>query len=149
MHILILDVYPKKNYRISKDQNGAYGTANNYGTSLFSKLLSLAVKNSIDFPPLYAVQTCGELLNCGHNVSYSKELDLEKEYDMYIMPFSIVCHETEIECLKKLKKENKLVLVIGPFATSNPENYIKAGGIVIKGEPEMFFHKSKKKNFGF
>ena len=61
------------------------------------------------------------------------------------MPSSIVCHETEIEYLKELKKENKLVLVIGPFATSNPENYIKAGGIVIKGEPEMFFHKSKKK----
>ena len=145
MNILILDAYPKKNYRISKDLNGAYGTANNYGTSLFNKLLSLVVKNSIDFPPLYAVQTCGELLNCGHNVSYSKELDLEKEYDLYIMPSSIVCHETEIEYLKKLKKENKLVIIIGPFATSNPENYIKAGGIVIKGEPEMFFHKSKKK----
>jgi len=145
MNILILDVYPKKRYRISKDQNGAYGTANNYGTGLFSKLLSLIVKNSIDFPPLYAVQTCGELLNCGHNVSYSKELDLEKEYDLYIMPSSIVCHETEIEYLKKLKKENKLVIIIGPFATSNPEKYVEAGGIVIKGEPEMFFHKSKKK----
>ena len=145
MNILILDVYPKKRYRISKDQNGAYGTANNYGTSLFSKLLSLIVKNSIDFPPLYAVQTCGELLNCGHNVSYSKELDLEKEYDLYIMPSSIVCHETEIEYLKKLKKENKLVIIIGPFATSNPKKYVEAGGIVIKGEPEMFFHKSKKK----
>ena len=145
MNILILDVYPKKRYRISKDQNGAYGTANNYGTSLFSKLLSLVVKNSIDFPPLYAVQTCGELLNCGHNVSYSKELDLEKEYDLYIMPSSIVCHETEIEYLKKLKKENKLVIIIGPFATSNPKKYVEAGGIVIKGEPEMFFHKSKKK----
>ena len=145
MNILILDVYPKKKYRISKDQNGAYGTANNYGTSLFSKLLSLAVKNSIDFPPLYAVQTCGELLNCGYNVSYSKELDLKKEYDLYIMPSSIVCHETEIEYLKKLKKENKLVIIIGPFATSNPKKYVEAGGIVIKGEPEMFFHKSKKK----
>ena len=145
MNILILDVYPKKRYRISKDQNGAYGTANNYGTSLFSKLLSLIVKNSIDFPPLYAVQTCGELLNCGHNVSYSKELDLEKEYDLYIMPSSIVCHETEIGYLKKLKKENKLVIIIGPFATSNPKKYVEAGGIVIKGEPEMFFHKSKKK----
>ena len=43
MNILILDAYPKKNYRISKDLNGAYGTANNYGTSLFSKLLILIV----------------------------------------------------------------------------------------------------------
>ena len=150
MNILILDAYPKKNYRISKDQNGAYGTANNYGTSLFGRLLCLYVKYSVDFPPLYTTQVCGELLNCGHNVTYCdtgksiKELKSEK-YDLYIMPSSIVCHETEIEYLKELRKENKLVLVIGPFATSNPENYIKAGGIVIKGEPEMFFHKSKKK----
>ena len=39
MKILLLDVYPKKDYRISKDQNGAYGTANNYGTKLFSKII--------------------------------------------------------------------------------------------------------------
>ena len=59
MNILVLDVYPKKTYRISKDQNGAYGTANNYGKGLFCKILSNLVKNSIDFPALYAVQTCG------------------------------------------------------------------------------------------
>ena len=34
---------------------------------------------------------------------------------------------------------NKIVAVIGPFATSNPEKYIKCGAFVIKGEPEMFF----------
>ena len=29
--ILILDIYPRANYRISKDLNGGYGTANDYG----------------------------------------------------------------------------------------------------------------------
>ena len=100
MNILVLDVYPKKTYRISKDQNGAYGTANNYGKGLFCKILSKLVKNSIDFPALYTVQTCGELVNSGHNVNYSKELDLKIKYDLYILPSSIVCHETEIEYLK-------------------------------------------------
>ena len=38
MNILVLDVYPKKTYRISKDQNGAYGTANNYGKGFFCKV---------------------------------------------------------------------------------------------------------------
>ena len=79
MDILILDVYPKTPYRISKDQNGAYGTANNYGDGFVSRILRYLVKNSIDFPPLYAVQTCGELVNSGHNVDFSKELDLEKK----------------------------------------------------------------------
>ena len=32
-------------------------------------------------------------------------------------------------------------MVVGPFATSNPKNYINAGAKVIYGEPEMFFHK--------
>ena len=62
MNILILDAYPKKSYRISKDVNGGYGIAHNYGTTLFSKLLRLYVKYSIDFPPLYVAQVCGELL---------------------------------------------------------------------------------------
>ena len=45
--VLILDVYPEKNYRISKDQNGGYGTANDYGDSLFLKLLSFYIKKNI------------------------------------------------------------------------------------------------------
>jgi radical SAM superfamily enzyme YgiQ (UPF0313 family) len=36
---------------------------------------------------------------------------------------------------------NKLVMVIGPFATSNPNPYLEAGATVIRGEPEMYFHK--------
>ena len=43
--ILVLDVYPKVKYRISKDLNGGYGTGNDYGDSWFSKLLKLFVKN--------------------------------------------------------------------------------------------------------
>ena len=76
MNILILDVYPKAPYRISKDQNGAFGTANNYGNGLIARLLRSVVKNSIDFPPLYSVHVCGELINSGHKVKYSKEIIL-------------------------------------------------------------------------
>lgn len=41
--ILILDIYPKAKYRISKDLNGGYGTGNDYGDSWFSKLLKLSI----------------------------------------------------------------------------------------------------------
>ena len=37
---------------------------------------------------------------------------------------------------------NKKIYVIGPFATSNPQKYIDAGGIVISGEPEFYFLKN-------
>ena len=141
MNILILDVYTKTSHRISKDQNGAYGTANNYGSGLVAQVLKRLVKSSIDFPQLFVVQTCGELASSGHQVEYSTKLDLNGDYDLYILPSSIVCHETEIKFVKLLKEKNKKIIVIGPFATSNFEPYLEAGAHVIKGEPEMFFHK--------
>ena len=40
MKFIILDVYPEKNHRLIKDTAGGYGTGNNFGQSLFSKLLN-------------------------------------------------------------------------------------------------------------
>ena len=140
MNILFLDPYPNVPYRISKDQNGAFGTANFYGKNLLSKFLSLFIKSSIDCPQLFVVQSIGELKASNHEVSYSKKNDENSSYDLIVIPSSIVCHETEVEVIKTLKKNNNTVLVIGPFATSNPNNYIKAGAKVVIGEPEMFFH---------
>ena len=138
--VLLLDVYPKVNYRISKDQNGGYGTANDYGDSILSKILKLVVKGSVDFPPLYSVQVCGELASTNHRVTYKREEDNFKNYDLILVPSSIVCHETEIKKIKEITNFNKKVIAIGPFASSNPKNYLDAGASVLKGEPEMFFH---------
>jgi len=142
MNILLLDAYPDVNYRISKDQNGGYGTANNYGNTIFTKFLKHVVNKSIEFPPLFSVQVIGELKNSGHLIDYSKDLPIDyNKYDFFIVVSSIVCHETEIELIEKLSKLNKIVFAIGPFVTSNPKKYIEAGAKIIKGEPEMFFHK--------
>tara|TARA_B100001996_G_C18649965_1_gene589000 strand:- start:335 stop:1660 length:1326 start_codon:yes stop_codon:yes gene_type:complete len=146
MNILILDVYPNVDYRISKDQNGGYGTANDYGDSLFSKFLKLLVKNSVDFPPLYSVQVCGELINMNYNVTYKRnENDFDK-YNLIIVPSSIVCHETEIKVIKHLTSIGKKVIVIGPFATNNTHYFKDTGATILKGEPEMFFHNLKIDN---
>ena len=141
--VLILDIYPKVNYRISKDQNGGYGTANDYGDSMLSKILKLLVKGSVDFPPLYCVQVCGELSNTNHDVIYKREENNFEKYDLIIIPSSIVCHESEVKKIKEITNLNKKVIVIGPFGSSNPENYLDAGASVLKGEPEMFFHNFK------
>ena len=146
MKFLLLDVYPNKPYRINKDQNGGYGTANNYGfgNSLISKILRFVVKSSVDFPPHYLVQLAGELIESSHEVKYCKNIIKDENFDIYILSSSIVCHETEIETIKNLVKDNKTVFVIGPFASNCSEPYLKAGAKVIKGEPEMFFHKFNK-----
>ena len=147
MNILFIDPYPNVKFRISKDQNGGFGTANDYGDDIFSRFVSSIVKKSINFPPLYAVQSIGELVNNGHNVEFSNNFIIDRHFDLYVVTSSIVCHETEIEVIKRLKHQNKDVFAIGPFATVMPKPYIDAGATVIAGEPEMFFHTYKEKEF--
>ena len=67
-------------------------------------------------------------------------MDFEK-FDFIILVSSIVCFETEIEILKKIKTiDNKIkVFIIGPFATNNADEYLQNRGIVVSGEPEFFF----------
>ena len=148
MKVLIVDPYPTVSYRISKDQNGGFGTANNYGDDFFSKTISKFVKNSIDFPPFYIVQIIGELLKNLYEVEFVKDIEKKKynlnEYNFFIVATSIVCHETEVQIIDYLKKninsETQVIFAVGPFASAMPDNYVKAGAKVIKGEPEMFFY---------
>ena len=63
------------------------------------------------------------------------------DFDFYIVVSSIVCCETELELIKNLKKKDKKIFAIGPFATSMSNLYAKAGATVILGEPEFFFLK--------
>ena len=147
MNILILDVYPSKPYRISKDNNGGYGSANKYGTNLVSKAINWFVKKNVDWPPLSSVHVAGILRSKKHNVSYTRNVPESLDpYDLFIIPSSIVGCETEINIIKMLSKLEKKIAVIGPFASSNPDLYLKAGAFVIKGEPEMFFFNEEIDN---
>ena len=40
MNILIADIYPTDNWRLVKDTAGGYGTGNNFGDTIFSKILN-------------------------------------------------------------------------------------------------------------
>lgn len=138
MEVCFLDIYPKKNYRISKDQNGGFGTANNYGESFILKALNIYIKKNIDYPPLFAVQSMAELRNNKFSVTYSRTPDIPQK-DLYIIVSSIVSYESEINVIKSLIAHNKKVFVIGPFATSKPLLYSCIGAKVISGESEFFF----------
>ena len=147
MKILILDPERKVSHRISKDTSGGYGTGNDFGDTLVPIFLKKTLKVVHDWAPMFAVYTIAVLKKNGHDVHYSKipPNDLDS-FDLYIVVSSIVCCETECLNIKKIVELNKKVLVIGPFATSNPKKYIKAGGTVILGEPEFFFMKNKDLN---
>jgi radical SAM superfamily enzyme YgiQ (UPF0313 family) len=143
MKILILDVYPKKNYRISKDTSGGYGTGNDFGESIIPRTLKKLLVNNSKWPPLFAAYTFSVLRKNGHDVHYKDHLPINFEsFELILIVSSIVSHETEIEVIKEINNKIK-IFVIGPFATSNSQKYIKYDLSVIMGEPEFFFLKNK------
>lgn len=143
MNILILDPYPKKNYRISKDTSGGYGTGNDFGDSIIPKTLKKLLVNNSKWPPLFAAYTYSVLKKNGHKVNYKQELpENYKFFDLVIIVSSIVSHETEIELIKRINNKVK-IFIIGPFATNNSEKYINYNISIIMGEPEFFFMKNK------
>lgn len=140
MKILILDVYKKANYRISKDTNGGYGTANNFSHNIFSSILSFFLKKMSHWPPLFAAYTFSILKKNGHDVKYTNQLPEDyNSFDLFIITSSIVCFNVEIKLVKFLKEKNKKIFVIGPFATNMSDSYVEAGANVIMGEPEFYF----------
>ena len=142
MKILILDPYKKVDYRISKDTSGGYGTGNNFGSSIVPRILKVLLKKRSHWPPLFAAYTFSVLKEKQHDVQYSEVLPNDfSSFDFFIVVSSIVCCETELDKIKILKKNDKKVFVIGPFATNNHKLYSDQGASVIIGEPEFYFKK--------
>lgn len=139
MKILILDPYPNRPWRISKDTIGGYGTANRFGDGFVSRAITWVMAREVDWPPLYSVHTAGVLVDQGHEVEYARRFDDEKTYDLCLATSSIVAHETELAAIKAVVAAGIPVGVIGPFATTISAPYLDAGGFVISGEPEMYF----------
>jgi len=139
MKILILDPYPKRPYRISKDTSGGYGTANRFGDGIVSSAITRIFSNTVDWPPLYCVYTAGVLKEQGHTITYAREWPDDGSFDLCLVTTSIVCHETELGAVDTAVNAGVPVGVIGPFATSMPAPYLAHGAFVIQGEPEMYF----------
>ena len=140
MKILILDTYKEATHRISKDTSGGYGTGNNFGDSIFTNFLKKTLKKIHDWPPMFAVYTFSVLMEKGHDVDFLKELpEYFEKYDLFIVASSIVCCETELGLIKKIKNKRNNIFAIGPFATNKPKIYSEAGATVISGEPEFYF----------
>lgn len=142
MKILVLDVYPRKGYRVTKDTNGGYGTSNDYGRGLIPYLLTRLVAKGVDWPPMFSAYAAGALRHAGHEVRYSRDVADAAGADLCVLPSSIVAHETEVEAVRTVTAQGIPAMVIGPFAGSVPEPYIAAGGKVLGGEPEMYLRAS-------
>ena len=142
---VILDVYPNRNHRLIKDTAGGYGTGNDFGDSLFSKLLNIYVDTNIGMPAI-EIMIISSILKKKHRVHYTRDLsDKEiEDSDFVILPSSIIAHETEIDAITKLK--HKKIFVTGIFATTKREKYLVENTIVVKNESDTFFYNLEKSN---
>ena len=144
MKIAILDVYPVRKARTSKDTNGGFGSVNDYGPGLVGRFLTWLKSQSSNWPALYSVYSAAVLRENGHEVEFIKteidKLDPSRlsGFEFVLLTTSIVAHETELNAIKLLKPQIP-VGVMGSFATSVPMPYVNAGAFVIEGEPEIYF----------
>ena len=143
MKFVILDVYPNKKHRLIKDTAGGYGTGNDFGNTIFSKILNLYVDNNIGMPAI-EIMIISSILKKNHQVHYTRNIDDKeiRDCDFVILPSSIIAHETEISTLSKLL--NKKVFVTGIFANTLKEKYLKENSIVVKNEADTFFYNLDK-----
>lgn len=137
----ILDVYPNDNFRICKDTAGGYGTGNNFGNSILSKILNVFTASQIHQPTMGIGYLMSILKSEKTEIHYTHDENSDeiKNSDFVILNSSIVAHETELEALKFLSSINKKTFVIGIFSTIKKEEYLKYNPILIEGEAEKFF----------
>ena len=124
MKFVILDVYPHENHRLIKDTAGGYGTGNNFGKNLFSKLLNFYVDSKIGMPAM-EIMYISSILKKDHEIHYTRKFDDPKiiDADFIIFPSSIIAHETEINTLEKLRD---CLQNLGPEITIKNELILKA-----------------------
>ncbi len=145
MKFVILDVYPEKRHRLIKDTAGGYGTGNDFGNTLFSRLLNVYVDGNIGMPAI-EIMIISSILKKSNSVHYTRNIN-DKEIensDFVILPSSIIAHETEIKALLKLS--HKKIFVTGIFATIMKEKYLTENSIVVKSESDTFFYNIEKSN---
>jgi anaerobic magnesium-protoporphyrin IX monomethyl ester cyclase len=145
MKFVILDVYPNKNHRLIKDTAGGYGTGNNFGNSIFSRILNFYVDRNIGMPAMETMYISA-ILKKENQVHYTRDVYDKKisECDFIILPTSIIAHETELEAIKLHK--NKKIFVIGIFSNTFRDKYKNDNTLIVKNESDIFFFNLQKKN---
>ena len=130
----------QRNLSINKDLNGGYGTNDNFGNSIFAKLITFIRSNSTNIPLLTFVYIYTILKNKGYIVDFYYNKIPKTYYDIFIIYGSIVDYKIENQIAGKLKQEfqNSKVGFIGTFPSQMP-NLFSNGEYIIDGEADAYF----------
>ncbi|MBX9782265.1 MAG: B12-binding domain-containing radical SAM protein [Chitinophagaceae bacterium] len=127
---------------MNKDLNGGFGTHDDYGNSLFSKILMRVKAKGIRLPVLSFAFLQGILKQKGFSVQYfENEIPLANvHFDVILLYGTIVDFKNENEHCLKLKEQfpNSKIGFFGPFPALMPHLF-RTADFVILGEAEAFF----------
>ena len=131
-----------KDNAMNKDLNGGFGTADDYGNSMSSRIIRLIKKRSIRLPIVSFAFLQALFKEQGHNVKYFEENLPERdcEYDLILVYGTVVDFKNENNACRLLKERfpEAKVGFFGPFPSRNPELF-NSGDFVLLGESESFF----------
>lgn len=142
-HIALVNVVNEsKKCAMNKDLNGGFGTADDYGNSVASKLISLVKWRVVRIPILSMAFLQALLKEKGHTVKYyEREVPpSDEKFNIILLYGSIVDCYHENEVAKTIKKNfpNAKVGFYGSFPSRFPEVF-NGGDFVLLGEAEAFF----------
>ena len=137
MKIHLLQATRKTFCRSNKDTNGSYGTLNDFGNSLTSRLLTLYKKMAMNFPELSPAYASAILGAQGHEVTYG-ENEENPAADITLLQSSLVHFNEEIRWAKYLKTQYPAMRVGFFNGVSDVlfDELLKAADFVISGEVE-------------
>lgn len=141
MKVALVNVINRtKNLAMNKDLAGGFGTASDFGTSITSKLLTLAKSRTVRLPIIAFAYLQGIFNQTGGQVEYFEGTLPSTHFDIILLYGSIVDYKNENRVCAKLKEMNpdSKAGFFGPFPSLKPELF-DSGDFVLKGEAESFF----------
>ena len=142
LNVALINVINKeKDYAMNKDLNGGFGTADDYGNSLTSKVIKTFKKRVIRLPIISFAFLQAIFKEKGYKVIYFEgNLPEYGEFDIILLYGSIIDYKNENKVCKLLKEKfpKSKVGIFGPFPSRNPELF-NSGDFVLLGEAESFF----------
>jgi len=130
----------KKKTAMNKDLNGGFGTCDEYGDSISSKLIKFIKKRSVRLPIISFAFLQAIFKEQGHQVKYFEETLPKLAFDLILIYGTVVDYKNENSTCKLLKEtfSNTKIGFFGPFPATVP-NLFESGDFVLTGEAEGFF----------
>ena len=142
---LIANPLPTNATSCNKDLNSGYGTIDNIGSSVISRILGKVKKKNIKLPVLALGYVAAILKTKGIEANYSeraseiKDLIINNQYEACVIYCSMVGEKIETEIIKFISEKADIkIIIIGTYPTKLPHKFTDAD-LIILGEPEKLF----------